>query len=407
MRGQPGRRAAVAIFLCVVGATAMAGQAPAPLRDIVQVSAGGAHICAVTTRGGVLCWGENSAGQLGDGTSTRRTLPVAVVGLGGAAAQVSAGSEYTCARLVDGRVRCWGLNYDGQIGNGVGGFGTVQPVPTDAIGIAGAIALDAGNEHTCVLLAGGSARCWGRNNHGQLGDGTTTDRFTPGAVAGFAGGVEIRAGDGETIGFTCARTAGGAVQCWGSNFRGQLGDGGAMDRGTPQNVTGFAGGALSMDAGGDHACALTASGARCWGGNGWGHLGSLGFGEPYSATPRDVTGLAGGASALGVYDELSCALMNTQRVQCWGVTRFVVGNVQPEFTLTPVDQGFANAVSLSVGGAGFTLESNVCVVTTSGGVQCKGGNSRGQLGRGATGTYQDAPGDVLAGPDVFADGFEN
>ena len=406
------RRCAVGLAaVCALAAWPRASASSPPLlRDVVQVSAGGAHTCAVTSSGGVKCWGNNGGGQLGDGTRTDRSLPVDVVGLTHGVAEVAAGSEHTCARFADGRVRCWGLNFDGQLGNGSGAFGLVSTTPVDVIGLtAAAIAISAGTEHTCALIAGGGAMCWGRNNRGQLGDGSTTDRFNAVAVTGMASGAaSIVAAGSETQGFTCALTGGGAVRCWGANASGQLGDGGTAGRPNPQDVSGFSSGALGVAAGGLHACALTAAaGVKCWGSNSWGHLGSFGFGDPNSPTPRDVTNLGSGATAISARDELSCALMSTARVQCWGVTRFPVGAVMPVFTLTPVDQGMSGAVSLSVGGAPWSLESHVCIVTAQGGVQCKGGNAYGQLGIRAESAYTDTHADVLAGVGVYRDGFES
>ena len=148
-----------------------------------------------------------------------------------------------------------------------------------------AVALSAGSGYTCALLAGGGAQCWGRNNFGQLGDGTTEQRLTPVAVAGLASGV-VAVTSGAV--HTCALTMAGGVQCWGINRSGELGDGTTTTRLMPVAVHGLAAEVKGVSAGGEHTCAvLTAGGIRCWGLN---YAGQLGDGTlAYNRlTPVDV-----------------------------------------------------------------------------------------------------------------------
>src|SRR5437867_4270855 len=198
------------------------GVSPAAAVDAVSF-----HTCARLQDGTVRCWGLNDSGQLGDGTTTNASTPVAVPGVGGAAA-VSGGGFHTCARFPDGTLECWGRNDSGQLGDpATTSFNSVTPVRVT--GITSAIAVAAGGFHTCALLADGTVRCWGENDFGQLGNGTsdptpgtpTTVNSTPVTVSGITTAVAISAGGWHT----CALLRGGTVQCWGENTYGQLGDG--------------------------------------------------------------------------------------------------------------------------------------------------------------------------------------
>jgi hypothetical protein len=191
------------------------------------------------------------------------------VGLSSGVTQIVAGDAYSCALTTAGQVKCWGDNQFGQLGNG---STTDALVPVDVAGASGATGLTAGGLHACAIRAVGTVSCWGRNNFGQLGDGTTTDRLLPVNVAELPEeATEITAG----VLHTCALGApSGAVRCWGSNTYGQLGGALPGTSTTPVAVTRLTGGATAIAAGDGHTCALTESGAvTCWGYNGYGQLG--------------------------------------------------------------------------------------------------------------------------------------
>jgi len=340
---------------------------------VAAVATGGDHTCALTTAGGVLCWGLNSSGQLGDGTGAQRLTPTAVNGLATGVAAVAAGISHTCAVTGSGAVWCWGSNSYGQLGDGTT---TNSLVPLTVTGLAsGVVAVAVGGYHTCALMSAGDVQCWGRNTYGQLGDGTTTTRGTPADVTGLSGtAAMVTAGTN----YTCALTSAGAVQCWGSNSYGQLGDGTTTDRSTPVIVTGLASGATSVAAAWAHTCAITDAGAAfCWGLN---TSGQLGDGTTTArTTPVPVVGLAGGLTAIAGGWYHTCALTSGGTVQCWGFNNNgQLGDGTLSNRSTPITAiGCAADSSTVASGYGHT-----CAVTSAGAVRCWGGNGYGQLGDG-------------------------
>jgi alpha-tubulin suppressor-like RCC1 family protein len=267
---------------------------------VTALAAGLEHTCALTTGGGVKCWGRNDAGQLGDGTTINRSTPVDVSGLASGVTALAAGGNHNCAvmdAIHGGGVKCWGGNGSGQLGDGTSGNPRLTPV--DVIGLAsGVTALAAGFGHTCAVNTGGGVKCWGANGGGQLGDGTTTQRITPVDVIGLASGAtNLAAGGGESSdgGHTCAVTTGGGVRCWGANGVGQLGDGTSgweNNRLTPVEVSGLASGVTALVAGEYHTCALAHQRLKCWGADGTGQLGQGTLLPLLRLTPVDVVAAA-------------------------------------------------------------------------------------------------------------------
>ena len=353
------------------------------------ISSGSSHTCALTTSGGVKCWGSGSSGQQGDGTFSGSATPVDVVGLTSGVVAISLGYNHTCALTTAGGVKCWGNDGSGQLGDGL--IGPNRPTPADVIGLtSGVAAISAGGIHTCALTISGGVKCWGHDGNGQLGDGTKDPaRPTPANVVGLTSGVAAISAGGS---FTCALTTSGGVKCWGSNGDGQLGDD-ELSRPTPADVIGLTSGVAAISASHRHVCALKSSGGvKCWGENRFGQLGDGTIG-PDRSTPTDVIGLTSGVAEIsaGAPSDHTCALTTLGGIKCWGNDgsgQLGDGTIGPDRP-TPADViGLTSGVAAISAGGAFT-----CALTTAGGVKCWGNN-----GGGTFGPARATPGDIIGFP---------
>lgn len=408
------------------GGTEGSGNHDSTLTGAIAVTAGDHHTCALFSAGSVACWGSGSAGQLGDGLTWGRNpkpcgewcraTPGLVSGILDAI-EITAGRGYTCALHASGYIDCWGGNGFGQLGNG--GLTEQALVPSRVAGIGNAIGISAGENHACALLSTGEVNCWGRNDSGQLGDGTsagpeqcgqysTPCSVTPVPVSGITSAVAISAGR-ENV---CAVLSTGGVTCWGANEVGQLGD--ETSDGpeecyplhycstTPVPVAGLdSATAISVRELG--ACALRSTeGVECWGSNKFGELGSGTVvgpekcepnGSNCSTIPTPVSGV-GDVLAISGGGDHSCALRSGGGVYCWGSTRSgALGNGSVASSeicelgycrTVPVPViGIGDATSLAAGGGYAAGGEHSCAVLTGGKVSCWGQNGSGELGIGS------------------------
>ena len=338
---------------------------------------GFAHFCVVTRGGGVECWGLNTWGQLGDGTTNDSRTPVRVMGLEGPATAVSANAGHSCAVTTSGAVWGWGRNDSGQLGNGTT---TDSPVPVRVQGIDADLAVrgvTTGGAHTCAISVDGAVFCWGRNSDGQLGDGSTTNRLTAVRLQRFAADVVVGG-----VYHTCALTPPGAVQGWGNNGGGALGTGSAPteDRNTPADVVGLDSDVVTITAGAEHTCAAKADGTvSCWGMNEHGQLGD--GTTDVSGTPTTVAAAQPGVASLAAGEGHTCALATDGTLTCWGDnTAGQLGDgTNATRTVPAVVTGLPDGI-ITIAAVG----QDTCAATTTGEQWCWGDNAYGQLGTGKT-----------------------
>jgi alpha-tubulin suppressor-like RCC1 family protein len=195
---------------------------------VLNISAGDNFSCAVTGAGAAQCWGANYYGQLGNGLNgdgQYQNVPNQVIGLTGGVSSTTTGSMFACALTTTGGVKCWGYGADGELGNG--SFGN-SSIPVNVSGLSsGVVAISAGSYHACALLNTGGVRCWGDNSTGQLGNGLTTNSDVPVNVTNLSSGVAAISCGGYFSGalMNTVKTLPGNMVAWGDNSSGQLGDG--------------------------------------------------------------------------------------------------------------------------------------------------------------------------------------
>jgi hypothetical protein len=271
--------------------------------------AAGESTCVVMADGTIECWGNNAQGQLGRGTLSEPVpTPAPVVGLPAKAVEIAHRGMHTCARLVDGRVFCWGAGDDGLLGGGaIGDDAAVSPssgVPIEIPGAKGALEISTGGHHDCARFAG-EVRCWGLNRFGQLGDGTHARSNVPRVVTGLGPVAQLSLGDVHS----CARLVDGRVACWGWNLDGALGQPASTTESTvPMFVPGLDH-VVELSTAGYETCARRSDGdVTCWG--------KANRGDARFA-PTPVPELAGAQRlALGVI--FSTALFADGSVRQWG-----------------------------------------------------------------------------------------
>ena len=336
---------------------------------------------------------------------------------------IAAGGRHTCAIDTSGAAWCWGRNWDGQLGDGMGNATGDHDmnVPTRVLGGHTFTSITAGDFHTCALDMSGAAWCWGDNLYGQLGDGTgdgssdANDANVPRAVTGGHRFTTISAGAFHT----CALDTSGVAWCWGANFAfefvdfpaGQLGDGTLDDKNAPQRVDGggWDGTFASISAGGWHTCAITNAGAvYCWGYNEFGALGNDTTTSSLTNGPQlvDHGSSSGTFVSVDAGDLYTCALTSSGAAYCWGGNsrgRLGDGSTSDRYVPAAVTGGYVWAM-IDAG------DDHTCGVTTTGYGYCWGENEHGELGDGSTlDSSSDGPQPIMFGEQfavVIPNGFE-
>ena len=320
---------------------------------VTQIDAGERHTCALLASGAVKCWGYNSNGRLGDGSTTDSSVPVQVTGLTSGVSQVSAGGWGSCALLTSGSVKCWGRGASYALGDGTV---TDSPVPVQVVGLTSGVSdIASGGLHTCALIST-AMKCWGYGNYGQIGIGSTANASSPVAPTGITSGVSNATGDDHT----CAVVS-GAAKCWGSNSQGAVGDATTTDALTPQQVTGLTSGVTQVAAGKYHTCAVVSGAAKCWG---MGQYGGLGNGAATnSPVPVQVTGLTSGVSSISSAYSRSCVILSTGAVKCWGYNgNGVLGDGTTTNSSVPVSflaVGFSTVITVTSSNGASTGTASV------------------------------------------------
>lgn len=386
--------------------------------EIVELSAGGDHTCALLRAGAVRCWGDNEFGQLGLGSSadvaTKEPFQHGLTALGAPAVALASGAHHSCALLRGGAVRCWGKNDSGQLG-----LGHTKNIGDDEAPSAGvaevalatkAIALSAGGDETCVVLQGGSVRCWGVNQFGQLGLGHTknigddeepTKARAQLSLAGTAISVAVASEH------ACALFDDGLIRCWGHNDVGQLGLGNTSDVGDdelpsdvdPIDFRTLANPSLfSLSAGGQRACVGISQGGMpgwmyCWGYNGDGGLGvglvenrpyqkAGGWGLFYWGYPTEQIVVGAGHQCVRLHNhDLHCWGLNAKG-QLGGANLNPLGDNENCTIFPPVQFPRSDADSFAYATTMTTGAHHTCALLNTGEVRCWGGNAKGQLGLG-------------------------
>lgn len=334
-----------------------------------SVAVGADYTCGRSNGGVLKCWGNGSFGQLGDGSTSGRYVPSHV-----ATAKkfdfVSTGTSHTCAiEQGTGRLFCWGLNNFGQLGDG----STIDrgtPVAVDPATSYKEVAVALNS--TCGLTTSGLVRCWGSGASGQIGNGSTSNSPTPITIDGAVSYASISAGKQSV----CGVTVSGALKCWGSNIAGKLGDGTTTNRTSPVEIAASGYKSVSVGAGNTTCATTTTDIARCWGENTFSQIGDG------TSTDRLTPTLVSGAipfTRIAVGSRHVCGLANDQRLYCWGDN--TVGTLGDATSVTRSTPTLIDAAARYTHIAAAL--SNTCGISDGGQLKCWGSNMSGQIGIGS------------------------
>jgi len=366
--------------LAVPAGASSSVHAAGTLANVVSLAdSGNSSVCAVLSSGTVDCWGYNQFGELGNGTTTNSDVPVPVLGVSGVKAV--AGDENGggfCAVLSTGHLKCWGQNTYGELGNGTT---TTFTVPVAVKNISTATAVFGSYHGFCALLSTSHVDCWGYGGTGQLGNGSFTDSHVPVAVRNISNATTLTGGY-ETF---CALLSTKHVDCWGYGLFGQLGNGSFNSSDVPVPVKNIStatalaqSGVTSDDV--SSVCALLASGtAHCWGANGSGALGN--GTTTNSDVPVAVFRLSGAKAVAGDYNGSGfCVVLSTGHLKCWGDNFYGelgAGTTAASSTVPVPVKNISTATAVFGGQVAF------CARLSTSHLDCWGYGGTGQLGNGA------------------------
>ena len=346
----------------------------------VQVSAAHSHTCGLTDEGEVHCWGFNDYGQLGIGVGADQTEFPALDFNGSSIVKISQGfqDKNSCAISTTGGLYCWGWNTAGQLGLGYtsSNGGSASPVLVSSSSNQTWVDVQVGNDFVCAIDHLGDVYCWGDGGNYRTGLGSTTKTNSPTKVNIGTGRTALRVAAGH--GHACAILDDSTLKCWGDNGLGQLGVGGTTSKSTPQSVNlGSNVGAMNLTLGTAHTCVITnTSDVKCWGSNTYYNIGKT-SGGPYT-TPTSVTFPTGThAVRIDAGNQHTCAVLNTSSLYCWGMNDYL--QVGEDFTskVAPpaeVDVGYVrSAVEFSAG------RVHSCVLSDDHSIRCWGESANSRL----------------------------
>ena len=337
-------------------------------KAILQLASGENFSCARLVNNTVRCWGAGGSGQLGNGTLENRARPVEVTGLTNVL-QISAGAEHACALLHDGAIKCWGEGDYGRLGDGTA---SDRSTPVSVQGISSAVSVSAGFRHSCALLDDATVKCWGIASHGELGYGQQSSSHIPVLVPNLEKVVSVVAGYEQS----CALHNDGTVSCWGNINQSVT---------TPSKVSHLSD-AVAIRAGQHFLCALRSDNSvSCWGEGSFGRLGT----DSNSSLGSPIVPVSGINNAVDITTGFKhgCALLSDSSLRCWGSNdqgRLGDGTTSQRFSPVAVD-GINNAQAVVAG------TNHTCALLTDQTLKCWGKGSSGQIGSESLPQVQKTP----------------
>lgn len=351
---------------------------------------------ATQTDGKAYSWGANTSGELGDGTNTDSSVPVAVLDSeamqGRSVRQIASGGSTACVVTTDGLVFCWGDGQSGQFGNDTSGPSNFsnQPVQVDMEGALSGrtlVQVSVGGSSVCALASSGEVFCWGDNSSGQLGTGDTTSSLVPVAAnAGPLAGKTLARID-VAFAYACAIDTSSAAYCWGNGIFGQLGNGASANSPTPVEVEMAGLEFVDIQAYTFTTCAITTDAeAYCWGRNNQGQIGDGTTQSRNVPTPVSTSGLLAGQRVISIApgDEATCAVTEEGAIACWGDNSFgQLGNGSNTPTDVPESVDMTGVLADKRPRQVSVAYELACVVNFDGSIGCWGNGSSGAFGNGS------------------------